>query len=248
MKARKAGATIVVVNPIKTPTAAHADQHIQIRPGSDAALALAMMHVIVRDDLHDKEFIEAHTLGFDQLAVTVKEYPPQRAAEITGIDANVIEKLAHAYATSRPAGIRFLVGVERYSNGHVAVRAVSCLPGLINGWRERGGGLSHFMLNIFFDAFDYGVMLPSRDAPPRGRSANLAQLGKLLTDPEMDPPIKWMMVYNANPVVTAANQNRTIEGMKREDLFSVGMNNFSQTRHSMRILCCPRRPNLSIMN
>ncbi|MFT4584108.1 MAG: putative molibdopterin-dependent oxidoreductase YjgC [Gammaproteobacteria bacterium] len=132
--------------------AAHADQHIQIRPGTDAALALAMMHVIVRDNLHDKEFIEAHTLGFDQLAERVKEYPPERAATITGIDADVIEKLAHAYATTRPAAIRFLVGMERYSNGHVAVRAVSCLPGLIGGWRERGGGLSHFMLNIFFQS------------------------------------------------------------------------------------------------
>jgi anaerobic selenocysteine-containing dehydrogenase len=221
MRARKAGAKIVAIDPIKTPTATHADQHIQLRPGTDAALALAMMHVIIRDDLHNKNFIAKHSLGFDQLAERVKEYPPEKAAEITGIDAHVIEQLAHDYASTRPAVIRFLVGMERYSNGHNSVRAVSCLPPLIDAWRERGGGLSTFMLFGFFNAFDYSVMLPPADAPPRGRSEHLAQLGKSLTDPAMEPPIKWMMVYNANPVVTAANQNRTIEGLMRDDLFTV---------------------------
>jgi anaerobic selenocysteine-containing dehydrogenase len=220
-RARKAGATVVVIDPIKTPTAAHVDWHVQVRPGSDAALALAMMHIIVRDGLHDTAYIKDHTLGFDQLAARIKEYPPERAAEITGIDAAEIEKLAHAYATSRPSVIRTVVGMERYSNGHAGVRAVSCLPALIGGWRERGGGLSAFMLSMFFEAFDYGIMLPDRNAPPRARSVHLSQLGKILTDPKMAPPIKWMMVYNANPVVTAANQNLIIEGMKRDDLFTV---------------------------
>lgn len=221
MRARKAGAKIVVVDPIKTTTAAHADWHIQLRPGTDAALALAMMHVIIRDNLHDQAFIEQHTLGFEQLAQRVEDYSPERAAAITGIDASEIEALAHAYATTKPAAIRTVVGMERYSNGHHGVRAVACLPGLIGGWAERGAGLSSFMLMMFFDVLDYGVMMPPPDAPARGRSVHLAQLGRALTDPSMDPPIHWMMVYNSNPVVTAANQNLTIEGLKREDLFTV---------------------------
>ena len=221
MTARKAGAQIVVIDPVKTPTAAHADWHIQVRPGTDAALALAMMHVIVRDDLHDKGFIKQHTLGFDKLQERIKEYPPERAAAITGIDAAEIEKLARAYATTRPSVIRTVVGMERYSNGHTAMRAVTCLPGLIGGWRERGGGLSSFMLSMFFEALDYGVMSPPEEFATRQRSVHLAELGRVLTDPTMDPPIEWMMVYNSNPVVTAANQNLTIKGMKREDLFTV---------------------------
>ena len=220
-KARKAGAKIVVIDPIKTPTAAHADWHIPIKPGTDAALALAMMHVIVRDDLHDKSYIDEFTLGFDALCERIKDYPPERAAAITGIPAADIEQLAHEYATTRPSAIRTVVGMERYSNGHNAVRAVSCLPGLIGSWRERGGGLSSFMLMMFFDALDYSAILPAADLPPRERKVHLAQLGRALTDPAMDPPVNWMMVYNSNPVVTAANQNLVIAGLKREDLFTV---------------------------
>lgn len=221
MKARKAGAKIVVIDPIKTPTAAHADWHIPIKPGTDAALALAMMHVIVKEELHDAEFIELHTVGFDKLCERIKDYPPERAAEITGIAAADIEKLARDYATTRPSVIRTVVGMERYSNGHTAVRAVTCLPGLIGGWRERGGGLASFMVCSFFEALDYSVMMPSADLPPRERSVHLAQLGRALTDPAMEPPVEWMIVYNSNPVVTAANQNLVIEGLKREDLFTV---------------------------
>ena len=221
MTARKAGAKIVVIDPVKTPTAAHADWHIQVRPGTDAALALAMMHVIVRDNLYDKDFVAQHTLGFENLKARIKEYPPERAATITGIDATEIEKLARAYATTRPSVIRTLVGMERYSNGHTAMRAVACLPALIGGWRELGGGLSSFMLSMFFEALDYSVIKASKEHLPRKRSVHLAELGRALTDPTMDPPIEWMMVYNSNPVVTAANQNLTIKGMKREDLFTV---------------------------
>ena len=220
-RARKAGAQIVAIDPIKTNTATHADWHIQIRPGTDAALALAIMHVIIREDLHDKEFIDAHCLGFEELSERVKDYPPEKAAEITGISATEIEKLAIAYATTRPSAIRTLVGMERYSNGHTSVRAVACLPGLIGAYREKGGGLSSFMLTMFFEALDYSVMLPPVDQLPRKRSVHLAELGKALTDPKMEPPIEWMMVYNSNPVVTAANQNLVIEGLKRENLFTV---------------------------
>ena len=219
-RAREAGAKIVVVDPIRTPTAAHADWHVQVRPGTDAALALAMMHVIVRDDLHDKAFIEAHTLGFEELRERIAEYPPERAAEITGIAAEEIELLAREYATTRPAAVRTVVGMERYSNGHHNVRAVSCLPGVIGAYRERGGGLCNYMVMTFFDALDYSAIMAD-ESIERGRQVHLAQLGKALTDPAMDPPVHWMMVYNSNPVVTAANQNRIIEGLLRDDLYTV---------------------------
>ena len=220
-KARKAGATIVAVDPIKTNTAAHADWHIQVKPGTDAALALGMMHVIIREELYDKDFVDAHCLGFSELSERVKAYPPEKAEEITGIAAAEIEKLAIAYATTKPSAVRTVVGMERYSNGHTAVRAVACLPGLVGAYREKGGGLSSFMLSMFFEALDYSVMLPPDAHLPRKRSLHLAELGRALKDPAMDPPIKCIMVYNSNPVVTAPNQNLVIEGLKREDLFTV---------------------------
>ena len=220
-KARSAGAQVVVVDPIKTPTAERADWHVQLKPGSDAALALAMMHVIVRDELHDMEFIEKYTLGFDKLCERIKEYPPERAAEITGIAAADIEKLAQAYATTRPSVIRSLVGMERYSNGDMSHRAVACLPALIGGYRERGGGLCTFTIFNSMQALDHSAIMADAELPPRERSVSLSQLGIALTDPAMDPPIEWMMVYNSNPVVTAANQNLTIQGLMRDDLFTV---------------------------
>ena len=220
-RARKAGAIVVSIDPIKTNTAAHSDWHIQVKPGTDAALALAMMHVIVRDGLHDEEFINKHCLGFESLKERILDYPPEKAEKITGVSATEIEKLAKAYAMGTPSVIRTVVGMERYSNGHTAVRAVSCLPALTGSYQQRGGGLSSFMLTMFFDVLDYSVMLPQKEHLPRKRSIHLVELGKVLTDPKMAPPIEWMMVYNSNPVVSAANQNLIIKGLKRENLFTV---------------------------
>ncbi len=219
--ARRAGAEVVVVDPVRTPTAAHADWHVQPRPGTDAALALGMMHVIVREELHDADYVERYTLGFDRLCERLKDYPPERAAEITGVSAADIEKLARGYAATKPAVLRLMVGMERYSNGGMSVRTVACLPALTGAFRERGGGLCQFTTNLFFDAMDYGVVFPPPELPKPERTVHLAQLGKGLTDPDMDPPIKWMMVYNLNPVVTQPNQNLVIAGLKRDDLFTV---------------------------
>ena len=220
-RARKAGAKVVVIDPVRTPTAAHADWHIQLHPGTDGALALGLMHVIVRDGLHDADFIEKHTLGFDALCERIKAYPPEKVAGITGIAAADIEKLAREYATQGPSLLRSVVGLERYSNGHTNVRAMACLPVLIGAWKTRGGGLFNYTVTIFMEALDYGAILPTPEMQTRERQVHLAQLGRALTDPAMDPPINWLMVYNSNPVVTAANQNLTIQGLRREDLFTV---------------------------
>ena len=219
--ARRAGAKVVVIDPVRTPTAAHADWHIQLAPATDGALALGLMHVIVRDGLFDADYVARHTLGFEALCARVHAFPPERVAAITGVATADIERLAREYATTRPAALRLMVGMERYSNGGASVRAVACLPALVGAWRERGGGLCHFTGKLFFDALDYGVIFPGSEYPPPTRTVHLAQLGQVLTDPAMAPPITWMMVYNLNPVVTMPNQNRVIEGLLREDLFTV---------------------------
>ena len=219
--ARRAGAEVVVIDPVRTPTAAHADRHIQLRPGTDAALALGLMHVIVREDLHDRDYIERHTLGFDQLCERIQAYTPTRVADITGVPAADIETLARDYATTKPALLRLVVGMERYSNGGSGVRAVACLPALVGAWRERGGGLLNFTVDLFFEALDYAAVLPPDDLPQPARTVHLAQLGKTLTDSSLAPPVTWMLVYNLNPVVTLPNQNLIVAGLQREDLFTV---------------------------
>ena len=220
-EARRQGAQVVVVDPVRTPTAAHADWHVQLQPGSDAALALGMMHVIVRDELHDADYIARHTQGFDTLAARLAEYPPARVAEITGLEVEAIERLARLYATTRPAAIRLMVGMERYSNGSLGFRAVACLPALTGAWRERGGGLCHFTGHLVVEALDFSAVFGPGNEPAPARTVHLAQLGRVLTDARMDPPITWLMVYNLNPVVTMPNQNLVRRGLEREDLFTV---------------------------
>jgi len=220
-KARKRGAQVVVIDPVRTATAAHADWHVQLTPATDAALALGMMHVIIRDELHDADYIARHTIGFDALVERVKDYPPARVAAITGLSASDVEKLARLYATTRPAALRLMVGMERYSNGSLGFRAVACLPALTGAWRELGGGICHFTGDLFYEALDYSAVLAPASLPKPARSVHLAQLGRVLTDSTLAPPITWMLVYNLNPVVTLPNQNLIIAGLQREDLFTV---------------------------
>ena len=219
--ARERGAKIIVVDPVRTPTAAHADWHVQLAPATDAALALGMMHVIIRDELHDADYIANYTVGFEQLCERVEDYTPGKVAQITGLTTSDIEQLARDYATTRPAAVRLLVGMERYSNGSLGFRAVSCLPALTGAWRDLGGGISHFTGDLFYAALDYRAVLAPGSLPKAARTVHLAQLGQALTAKDMAPPITWLLVYNLNPVVTLPNQNRVIEGFMREDLFTV---------------------------
>ncbi|MGE0337039.1 MAG: molybdopterin-dependent oxidoreductase [Gammaproteobacteria bacterium] len=219
--ARAAGTRVIVIDPLRTETAAQADAHVQPLPGTDAALALGMMHVIVRDGLHDRAFIEAHTVGFPALEARLREYPPDVAAALTGVPAATIEALARDYATTRPAAIRLSVGMERHANGGAMMRAVACLPGLVNGWKERGGGICQFTSALFRGALNYAAVAAPKTFPAPSRSVHLAQLGRALTDPAMDPPIRWLMIYNSNPAVTAPHQDLVRSGLAREDLFTV---------------------------
>jgi anaerobic selenocysteine-containing dehydrogenase len=227
LEARKRGARVVVIDPLRSRTAAEADWHLSPLPGTDAALALGMMHVIVREGLHDEDYVRKHTLGFDQLAPRLEEYPPEKVAGITGLDEREIVELARAYAKTRPAAIRAMIGMEHHANGAMTFRTVSCLPALVGAWRERGGGWLHFSYSLFGDALhwtDFEIL--DRIEDRKIRSVNMVQIGKALTDPAMDPPVRALVVYNSNPATIAPNQNLVFEGLRREDLLTVVVEQF----------------------
>jgi anaerobic selenocysteine-containing dehydrogenase len=221
-EARHAGAKLVVIDPYRTRTAACADWHLPINPGTDVALALAMMHVIIREKLHDSDYVAQYALGFDDLRAKVEEYPPEKVASWTGISATDIRKLAHDYATVRPAVIRLNYGVQRSENGGTASRVISMLPIVTGSWKEIGGGLqlstsgAHKMNDDALERAD--LMQKSLGRP--ARTLNMAELGKQLNYTK-DPPVKALFVYNSNPAAICPNRNDVIRGLMRPDLFTV---------------------------
>lgn len=221
-RARAGGARIVVIDPLRTATADAADQFVQPLPGTDTALALAMMHVIVREGLHDVDYLDRHTTGFDDLRARLDEWPPERAATVCGLDAEVIESLAREYATTRPAAIRMLIGAEHHANGATIYRTVACLPLVTGAWRDRGGGLARSS-GSWFDGFfdDVALAGPAQgDGRPR-RGADQSQLGRALTGGLPGSPVSVLVVWNGNPLVTMPNTELTRRGLEREDLFTV---------------------------
>jgi anaerobic selenocysteine-containing dehydrogenase len=184
-EARRNGARLIVIDPYRTRTAAVADWHIAIRPGTDAALALGMMHVILREGLEDRAYLAEMTHGFEQLAERVREYTPERAAAWTGMTAAEIEQLAREYATTRPAMLRLNYGVQRCENGGTAVRAIAMLPALTGAWKHRGGG-AQLSTSGAFEWDEDAVRRPDLAlASPIGRLArvvNMSTLGYALTE------------------------------------------------------------------
>lgn len=227
-EAKRNGARFYVIDPVRNRTAELADRHYRIHPGSDAALALGMMHVIIGEQLHDKDYVERHTLGFAGLAGRVLEYAPERVAALTGIPAGDIVELAREYATTRPAAIRMNYGVQRGERGGMAVRAISLLPALTGSWKDVGGGSSLSTTGAFQFATDQVERPDLQWASPLGREArsvNMIELGRALTGLE-GPPIKALMVYNSNPAAVAPMQNAVLAGLAREDLFTVVVEQF----------------------
>ena len=234
-EARRDGARLIVIDPYRTRTAAVADWHIAIRPGTDAALALGMMRVILDEGLEDRAYIAEMTHGFEALAERVREYTPERVAAWTGMTAGEIEQLAREYATTRPAALRLNYGVQRCENGGEAVRAIAMLPALTGAWKTRGGGGVLSTSGAF--AWDKDA-LQRPDlalASPLGRLArvvNMSELGRALTelgtqDQKSDqahrdgPAVRALFVYNSNPGAVAPNQNAVRRGLERDDLFTV---------------------------
>ena len=221
VEARRKGAKLVVIDPYRTRTAACADWYLPVNPGTDGALALAMMHVIIGEGLHDTDYVAKYTLGFDQLREKVKAYPPERAAQWTGISAEDIRKLAREYATTRPAVIRVNYGVQRSENGGMATRAISMLPCITGSLKEVGGGI-HLSTSGAFDLNKTALRRP--DLKPRDSKAprvvNMVELGKALNTLS-DPPLKALLVYGSNPAAVCPNHNEVVRGLKRPDLFTV---------------------------
>ena len=220
-QARKNGAILVVIDPARTRTAAQADWHLQPLPGTDAALALGMMHVIVQESLYDADYVERYTLGFEQLCERLTEYPPERVAQITGLETEEIIRLARDYATTRPAAIRTLTGLEHHSNGAMMHRTITCLPALVGAWRERGGGIIGGPGWAFFQSLNVAAVSKPELEDQNIRSVNMVQLGQALTSDELDPPIRCLIVHSSNPATIAPNQNLILQGLRREDLFTV---------------------------
>jgi len=246
-QARRNGARLIVIDPYRTRTAALADWHIAIRPGTDGALALGLMHVILNEGLEDRAYIEAMTHGFEQLAERAREYTPERVAEWTGMTAAEIEGLAREYATTRPAALRLNYGVQRTENGGTAVRAIAMLPALTGAWKYRGGGGVLSTSGAFQwdkEAVERPDLALASPLKRLARVVNMCELGKALAEQgtgdrnqgsdseKLGPgteglgtndelPVKALFVYNSNPGAVAPNQNAVRHGMTRADLFTV---------------------------
>ncbi len=219
-RARSAGAVVIVIDPVRTATAQRGDEFLQVRPGSDVALVLSIVHILERDDLIDHDWLSANTSGWAELQESARPWTPERGAETTGIAADRIEWLAHRLALSRPAAIRTLVGPEHRANGREIMRATAMLSAVTGAWRDVGGGLARSTQVYFETALNYPTDRPER------RRFNMARLGEILTDPDLDPPIEALVVHNSNPAVVVPDQNRIVTGLEREDLFTVVIEQF----------------------
>lgn len=219
LEAKKNGARVIAIDPRRTRTADQCDEHIAILPGTDAALALSIMHVIFAEGLEDRDYLERYTIGADDLRARAREYPPERAAKICGIEAATIERLAREYATVRPAAIRINYGMQRHAGGANAVRAVACLPAVTGAWRDAAGGVllsTSGMFPLNFDALERPDLMPD----PAPRTVNMTTLGDALTTLD-DPPVRALYVYCSNPAAVAPEQRKVLAGLRREDLFTV---------------------------
>ncbi len=220
--ARSDGADIVVIDPVRTLTAERADRFVQLRPGTDVALVLGLLHVMVRDDLVDESWLHERTEGWESLAACASDWPPSRAAAVTGVEAETIEWLGRELASVRPAAVRSLVGPEHRTDGFEIMRAIALIPAVTGSWRDIGGGLCRSTQVWWEEAFG----LDDEGLPPPARTFNMARLGEVLTDPSLDPPIRSLFVHNSNPAVIAPDQNRVMAGLARDDLFTVVVEQF----------------------
>jgi anaerobic selenocysteine-containing dehydrogenase len=216
-EAKRRGAKLVAIDPYRSLTADKCDQHIAPLPGTDGALALALMHVIIGEGRVDRDYVDRYTLGFEALAERVREYSPETVAEICGVSADTIVGLAREYASVKPAAIRVNYGLQRHYGGGMAVRAIACLPALVGAWRDPAGGL--LLGTSDFYAMDHATL--ERPDLIRGnpRTINASAVGDALL--EAEPPVRAVYVYNSNPVAVAPDSPRVVRGFSRPDLFTV---------------------------
>jgi anaerobic selenocysteine-containing dehydrogenase len=219
-EAQAQGTHVVVIDPRRTLTARSADEHLQPNPSTDGALALGLLQVIFAENRHDEAWLEAHTVGWRQLRERAAAFPPERVARITGIPVETIVTLARRYAETKPSMIKIADGVQRHGNGGQTVRAICSLPAVVGQLGVRGGGLFYYTGDdIAYDLEAVGG--PTGDCPPTPRTINMNRLGAALTGEITDPPIMSLFVYGANPVVSTPNTGRIVQGLRRDDLFTV---------------------------
>lgn len=228
-EARHNGAKIVHIDPYENLTSRFADLHVKLRPGSDAALAYALAHVILREGLHDAAYLGRAAQGFEQYRAVALEWTPERAEGVTGVPAATIERLALEFAQARASLIRTSYGMTRHPGGASAQRAVILLPALIGAWQYRGGGALLTTSGAFQLERSYlggAHLLRGKHAHtgyfrpnPAARHINMTQLGSALT--RLDPPIRALFVFNSNPAVVAPRSGLVQQGLAREDLFTV---------------------------
>ncbi len=217
-EARRRGATLWVVDPYRSRTAEKADRHLALLPGTDAALALGMMHVLFRDGLEDRAYLEEHTVGHEALRQRAAEWTPERAARTTGLTASEIEEFAHAYGAAQPSAIRLNYGLNRHAGGGMAVRTITCLPAVTGAWRYPGGGV---LLSTSGTFPTNPQALERPDLSPPTRLLNMSQVGRILNDATLAPPVQALFVYNSNPAAVAPDQESVRRGLLRDDLFTV---------------------------
>ena len=223
-KAKANGARVVCIDPLRTRTAVASDEHIAIRPGTDAAFALAMMHVLFRDGHEDHDYLDAMTVGWQKLRDRVlAEYSPPRVAKICRVPAETIERLATEYGRTRPTFIRVNYGLQRHAGGGSAVRAISLLPAVTGAWNDIGGGCQLSTSGTF--SLDTKALERTDLVPPGTRTINMSRLGEALVDIN-DPPVKAMIVYNSNPGAVAPQREKVLRGLVRDDLFTVVLEHF----------------------
>ena len=221
LEARSRGAKIVVIDPIRTRTAEQADWHIQPRPGSDATLAMAMMHIIIRDNLVDNDYVSQHAVGYEQLVERVQQYAPAKVADRIGLTVDEIEQLAREYATIQPSLLRPLIGLEHHRNGAMMFRTLACLPVLTGSWRHRGGGLSRSTGAVQYSTLNHQALTMPELQKPGVRTLNMRDLGNDLCSTTLKPPIRSLCIWNVNPVVSIPNQQRIVQGLMRDDLLTI---------------------------
>ena len=222
--AKRRGAKVIAIDPYRSLSAEKCTQHIALLPGTDGALALGMMHVLISEGLLDTDYIAQYTLGYEALRERVlKDYSPAWAARVCGISTEEVVQLAREYGTAKPAAIRLNYGMQRHAGGGIAARTIACLPALTGAWRDPAGGI--VLTTADFFGFDHAA-LERADllAGRRPRVINQSKLGDALTGAE--PPVRMTIVYNNNPVAVCPDSEKVIAGFSREDLFTVVMDHF----------------------
>jgi anaerobic selenocysteine-containing dehydrogenase len=227
-EAKRNGAKLICIDPRKSETADKCHEHIQLLPGTDAALALALMHELITNDWLDHDYIAQHTRGWDELRARALQWSPERAAAECGITAEQIRQLARDYATSNPAAIRLNYGVQRARGGGNAVRAIACLPALTGAWRHRAGGLL-LSTSSTAPARRADLQMPQLLGARRPRTINMSTIGNALLQPasaSFGPQVQALVCYNSNPVAVAPESAKVVQGFAREDLFTVVLEHF----------------------